>query len=117
MALVCALSALGFFGCMDMSEMSPPTDLNVSELMGGAHLVWKDNSDNEGGVMLERKVGSGAFATYKMLDFNQTQYHDTDVAAGTTYGYRVMAMPKSGAAHSGSTQYSNEVAFMLPAGS
>lgn len=101
-------------GCGDMDDMpSPPTDLKVSESQGGAHLTWKDNSDNEGGFMIERKVGAAAFATYKSVDFNTTQYHDTDVTVGMTYAYRVMAMPKSGG-HSSDTKYSNEVTFSLP---
>jgi hypothetical protein len=82
----------------------------VSEMDGGAHRTWKDNSDNEGSFMLERKVGTDAFAVYKTLDFNTTVYHDADVKAGMAYGYRVMAMPKSGG-HTASTKYSNEVMF------
>lgn len=101
-------------GCgMDDMMPNPPTELKVVELQGGAHATWKDNSDNEGGFMLERKVGTGAFATYKSLDFNTTQFHDTDVKAGVTYGYRVMAMPKTGG-HSADAKYSNEATFSLP---
>ena len=109
-----AVIGIGLFGCKmdDMAEPNPPTDLKVSELSGGAHLTWKDNSEDEGAFMLERKIGTAAFETYKSLDFNTTQYHDTDVKPATAYGYRVMAMPKSGG-HSTSTKYSNEVTFML----
>lgn len=111
---VFVFALMGSSGCgMDDMMPNPPTDLKVVELQGGAHATWKDNSDNEGGFMLERKVGTGAFATYKSLDFNTTQFHDTDVKAGTTYGYRVMAMPKSGG-HSADAKYSNEVTFSLP---
>jgi hypothetical protein len=111
--LVILLAALGASSCGGHDsggEPNPPSDLMVSEMDGGAHLTWKDNSDNEGSFMLERKVGTDAFAVYKTLDFNTTVYHDADVKAGMAYGYRVMAMPKSGG-HTASTKYSNEVMF------
>jgi hypothetical protein len=101
-------------GCGDSMDgmPAPPSDLKVAELQGGAHVTWKDNSDNEGSFMLERKVGTAAFTAYKTLDFNTTQYHDADVQAGMTYVYRVMAMPKSGG-HGADAKYSNEATFTL----
>lgn len=114
LSAVFALALMGASGCGGMDDMpSPPTDLKVAELQGGAHVTWKDNSDNEGGFMLERKVNTGMFTTYKTLDFNTTQFHDTDVTAGMAYGYRVMAMPKKSGGHSSDTKYSNEISFML----
>jgi hypothetical protein len=109
------LAALGPAGCGEhgAGEPTPPSNLAVMELDRGAHLTWKDNSDDEGGFMLERKAGTGNFEVYKSLDFNTTQYHDAAITAGMTYTYRVMAMPKSGGGHTASTQYSNEVTFML----
>ena len=114
-ALVFLLAALGPAGCGEHGggEPNPPSDLKATELDRGAHLTWKDNSDNEGGFMLERKAGTGSFEVYKSLDFNTTQYHDNDVTAGMSYSYRVMAMPKSGGGHTAATKYSNEVTFML----
>jgi hypothetical protein len=106
--------SVGGAGCGEHGgdEPNAPSELKVSELDRGAHLTWKDNSDNEGGFMLERKVGTGSFEIYKSLDFNTTQYHDAAVTPGTSYSYRVMAMPKSGG-HSADAKYSNEAAFML----
>ena len=102
--------------CSDMDMMpKAPSDLKVMELTGGGHLTWKDNSDNEAQFMIERKVGTGAFAVLATLPFNTTQYHDAPLVAGTTYGYRVMAMGKeAGTEHN--NDYSNEVTFMLAAG-
>ena len=90
-----------------------PTNLAVAEMEGGAHLTWKDNSDNEASFMIERKGGTSAYQTLATVPFNTTQYHDPNLAAGTTYGYRVMAMGKTAGKDS---TYSNEVTFMLPAG-
>lgn len=102
--------------CSDMDMMpNPPSDLKVMELTGGAHVTWKDNSDNEAQFMVERKVGTGAFAILATLPFNSTQFHDAPIMTGVTYVYRVMAMGKDGG-HEGKNEYSNEVAFTLPAG-
>ncbi|MEO8211544.1 MAG: fibronectin type III domain-containing protein [Myxococcales bacterium] len=98
---------------MDMMP-NPPGDLKAGALSGGAHLPWKDNSDNEGGFMIERMVGAAAYATLASVPFDTTQYHDAPLTAGTTYMYRVMAMPKAGGHDSGTTKYSNEVNFAAP---
>ena len=36
-----------------------PSDLKAEPLDGGAHLTWKDNSDNEAEFMIERKMMGG----------------------------------------------------------
>jgi hypothetical protein len=100
-------------GCgMDDMMPNPPTDLMAAELGGGAHLTWKDNSDNEASFMVERKVGTGSYEVLATIPFDTIAYHDAPLTAGTTYMYRVMATPKSGE-HSAETKYSNEVTFML----
>lgn len=90
-----------------------PTELMVGEMDGGAHLTWKDNSDNEATFMIERKAGTGSFQTLATVPFDTVQYHDANLTAGTTYVYRVMAMGKVTGKDSA---YSNEVTFMLPSG-
>lgn len=82
-----------------------PTSLAVSNVSGGAHLVWEDNSENEAHFMIMRKSGTGAYAEVDMVTFDITQYHDSSVAAGMTYTYKVMAMNEKGASDS------NEVTF------
>ncbi|MDX2054621.1 MAG: fibronectin type III domain-containing protein [Polyangiaceae bacterium] len=102
---------------MDMSNnMMPnaPSELSAMELGGGAHLTWKDNSDNESQFMLERKAGAAEFAVVSTLPFNTVQYHDAPLTAGVTYAYRVMAMGKEAAEHN---NYSNVVTFALAAAS
>lgn len=102
--------------CSDMAMMpNPPSNLKVTELTGGGHVTWKDNSDDEAQFMVERKVGTGQFAVLAALPFNTTQFHDAPLMAGATYVYRVMAMGKEGG-HEGKDEYSNEVAFTLAAG-
>jgi len=89
-----------------------PSDLKVVALEGGAHLTWKDNSDNESGFMIERMTSAGAWAPVGDVPFDTTQYHDANLTAGTTYMYRVMAVPKTGGDAAGA--YSEEVMFTAP---
>ena len=105
-----AISSAGGCGMGDMTP-NPPSDLMAEELSGGAHLTWKDNSDNEASFMIERMVGSGSYETLATVPFDTTAYHDAPLTIGTTYMYRVMATAKSG--HSADAKYSNEVTFML----
>jgi hypothetical protein len=90
-----------------------PTDLQVEPLTGGAHLTWKDNSDNESAFMVERAAGTQAFQSLATVPFDTVQYHDGTITPGGTFKYRVMAMPKEGG-HSEKTEYSNEVTFVAP---
>jgi hypothetical protein len=82
-----------------------PSGLAISNVSGGAHLTWADNSDNEDHFMIMRKAGTAAYDDVGMVNFNITQYHDGSVTAGTTYTYQIMAMNSKGEAGS------NEVMF------
>lgn len=82
-----------------------PSNLVVSNVGGGGHLTWKDNSDNEDHFMVMRKPMGGTYDDVATIDFNATQYHDSSVVAGTTYVYQIMAMNSAGQATS------NEVTF------
>lgn len=96
------------------AAVAAPSSLKAEPVDGGAHLTWKDNSDNESEFMIERMDHSGdaQWDTLATVPFDTAQYHDGAVTAGTTYMYRVMAMPKSGEHKDG--KYSNEVTFVAP---
>ncbi len=86
-----------------------PTDLTASLLEGGAHLNWKDASDNEDNFILEKKAaGDADFSMVIELPFDSVTYHDVDVMAGTMYTYRVKAINAAGAS------ISNEVTIQIP---
>lgn len=91
---------------------NPPSALEVSLLSGGAHLTWKDNSDNEAQFVIERKIGDAAFEVLDSVPFNTTTYHDAQVMSATTYTYRVAATPMS--KEGGTTKYSNEASLTIP---
>ncbi len=73
------------------------------------HLEWTDRSTDETGFSLERKKNSDPnFAEIALLPANTTAYDDTDVAADTTYVYRVFALNAAG-----SSSPSNQVAVAV----
>ena len=61
-----------------------------------ATLTWTDNAGNEAGYKVEAKV-DGAWKVVATLDADATSYVATDLAAGTTYEYRVSAFNDAGA--------------------
>ena len=55
-------------------------------------LAWSDNSANETGFKIERKVGvAGTYATVTTAAANATTFTDSGLAAGTVYFYRLSA--------------------------
>ncbi|MEN9503119.1 MAG: hypothetical protein RI964_2404, partial [Pseudomonadota bacterium] len=67
-------------------------------------LSWNDNSSDETGFKLERKLISGAWGTVATLGANARSYSDTGLAANTGYVYRVYAYNANG-----NSGYSSEV--------
>lgn len=65
------------------ATLATPTQIN---------LVWSDNSNNENGFVVQRKVDAGSFADFATVNSsNVTTWSDTGLAAGHTYCYQVMA--------------------------
>ena len=113
-ALVLTFSTLALGACTDDSKTAAvpaaPTMLTAEVLSGGAHLTWKDNSDNETQFMIMRKEAGGAdFTTVATPTFNTTTYHDAPLTSGKTYVYMVMAMNDAG-----ESPGSNEVMVAIP---
>jgi hypothetical protein len=54
-------------------------------------LNWNDNSNNETGFKIERKVGSGNFDLLNSVDTNINTYTDNSVLETEMYSYRVYA--------------------------
>ena len=69
------------------------------------NLTWQDNSPNENGFQIERKIGTGGlYAQIASVGVNINSYLNTGLVSGTTYCYRVRAV--NGSEISG---YTNEV--------
>jgi uncharacterized protein (TIGR02145 family) len=81
-----------------IGTVASPTQINLS---------WTDNSTNETGFKIDRKIGSGNWVTDYGVVSNADfiNYSDTSVSAGNTYTYRVSSFNSVGK----SLTYSNEV--------
>lgn len=114
-ALVMTFCSAALGACTDDSKTASvpaaPTMLTAEVLSGGAHLTWKDNSDNETQFMIMRMEagGSGDYAQIASPPFNTTAYHDAPLTSGKTYMYMVMAMNDAG-----QSQPSNEAMIAIP---
>jgi FtsP/CotA-like multicopper oxidase with cupredoxin domain len=78
-----------------------PTNLTGTVQGGpGILLTWTDNADNETGFIIERRIGTGAYAAIASVGpkagTGSVTYTDTPVLFATTYGYRVAAQNAAG---------------------
>jgi len=93
-----------------------PIAPNGLAAVAGASLVslaWYDNSSDETGFKIERKVGSGgSWSQIATTGQNIAAFIDNNVSAGTTYIYRVRAYNASG-----DSSYSGEISATIPASS
>jgi len=75
------------------------------------NLAWNDNTGNENGFAVERKIAGGTFQQISTVGVNVKNYADTGLAPGTQYFYRVSAYNADGF-----STYSNEAGGVtLPA--
>lgn len=72
-------------------------------------LSWDDNSNNEDGFIIERKIENSSFEVIDSVGSNITSYEDWDLSDSTTYTYRVAAYNLG--SNSG---YSNEFEITTP---
>jgi hypothetical protein len=93
--------ALSVFGLLSPPNTAPsaPTGLGaVSPATVALQVVlsWIDTSNNEGAFKIERSTDNVNFAQIDVASANATTYTDTNVAAGTTYYYRIRATNDAG---------------------
>ena len=68
-----------------------PTNLTVTAISGGVRLTWEDQSDNEHGFEVWRKVDSADYVLLTTVDVNIETYDDMDYQIGTLK-YKVRAI-------------------------
>jgi glucose/arabinose dehydrogenase len=71
-------------------------------------LSWNDNSANETGFKIERKINSGSYELLDSVAANVTEYSDVNISDSVTYSYRVYAFNESG-----NSGYSNEASLLI----
>jgi hypothetical protein len=98
-----------------INDDGPPAPNAPSNLTANATgttaiaIAWNDNSNDEDGFKIERKVNGGSFSEINAAGANSNSYNDTGLSAGATYVYRIRAY--KAAANSG---YSNEATATTP---
>jgi subtilisin family serine protease len=79
--------------------VEPPSALSVAVKNSpvGIELKWADNSNNESGFEIQRRVGaSGAFTSLTTLPANATAYVDTNFVSNNEYFYQVRGLNAGG---------------------
>jgi len=87
------------------SGPTAPSNLTATAVSGSQiNLTWRDNSADETGFRIDRKIGAGGtWSLAATTGANVEALSDRELAAGTTYYYRVQAVSGSG-----SSAYSSE---------
>ena len=67
---------------VEVNEVNPDTKINLN---------WNDNSTNEDGFEIERKILGGVWGGIGTVDPNIIFYNDTGLTEATTYYYKVKA--------------------------
>jgi hypothetical protein len=96
-----ALTDAEVFALADVALPPPPSapsDLAVATVSSSDLLLsWSDNSNNEDGFLIERRLGTGSFAQIALVGPNAESYQNSGLQQNTTYGYRVRAFNDAGA--------------------
>ena len=90
-----------------------PSDLTATGISSSQiNLSWTDNSSDETGFKIERKIEGGSFLEITTVAANSTSDSDTGLAASSSYTYRVRAYNGNG-----DSDYSNEAPATTQSGS
>ena len=89
----------------------PPSNLTVELTSDSSvHLAWQDNSSDEYGFVVQRKVGnSGTYFDVAKKGADVQEADDVGLGSGVTYYYRVCAYQEGG-----NSLPSNEVSVLTP---
>lgn len=91
-------TSLDIYGSVEKPQV--PTYFSGQYTDQGIALNWIDNSDNESGFRIERKIGKQGEGLYQVIaeiGSQQGSYKDSDVEPGVTYHYRLAAFNDYGA--------------------
>ncbi|MBU1487256.1 gliding motility-associated C-terminal domain-containing protein, partial [bacterium] len=91
--------------------LAPPSDLTAKATFSTqTNLSWQDNSDNEEGFKIERKMAGGVWKEIAIVETNVINYSDSSgLDPNTTCSYRVKAYNAKG-----DSDYSNETSVTTP---
>ncbi|MDI6788407.1 MAG: fibronectin type III domain-containing protein, partial [Planctomycetota bacterium] len=93
--------------------VSPARPLNLTATatsLSQIRLQWSDDSNNETGFRIERKIGlAGTYELLTNVSANSTSFLNTGITTGTTYYYRIRAYNIAGP-----SDWSNEASVAMP---
>lgn len=93
-----------------------PSDFTFElESSTGNIMSWLDNSDNEDGFVIQRKVNDGEFEDVVKLHPNVTRYRDNNVMSGNNYSYRLASYTLAGRSNYSTTLNTSVAAPQVPA--
>ncbi|MDY6969955.1 MAG: fibronectin type III domain-containing protein, partial [Spirochaetota bacterium] len=86
------------------SHLQAPGNLQVASV-SSTHigLLWEDNSDNEDGFKIERRLIDGSYSEIDTIASDVTSYSDTGLSVNKEYFYRIRAYNATG-----NSDYSNQ---------
>jgi hypothetical protein len=87
---------------------TPTTPSELAATVASASRVdlrWRDNSGNESGFRIERRIGTGTWSQIATVGASVTAFASTGLRSSTNYEYRVHAYNRAG-----TSAYSNTVA-------
>jgi len=97
----------GVIGTGGGGASGTPTAPNGFNGTGSVNLTWQDNSNNETGFRIERRMVGGTYATVTTTAANATSYNDTPGPGN--WNYRVFAVNATG-----DSLPSNEITVNVP---
>jgi hypothetical protein len=107
----CTPDSLASGGAGVISAPVPPSNLSVTVISSTqANLTWRDNSSNEDGFIIERKMLSNSYVIIATPTANSTTYSDAGLISHTDYTYRMTSYNSAG----NSGIYTTEVMITTP---
>ncbi len=89
------LKYVGNYKTKPVINVEAPTQLGVvSKSATKIAIQWEDNSSEEEGYIVERKLGLGSFQKIATVSSNSTLYKDSGLTPNQTYWYRVAAFKR-----------------------
>lgn len=91
------LASVLAFGSASFDVGDAPSHLTANAISASRiNLTWQDNSSNETGFKIERRIGSGSWTQVATVGANISSFQNTGLSAGTNYEYRVQASNLAG---------------------
>ena len=111
------LAATTFVATAEAAPVAPSGLAATAVSASQINLTWVDNSNNEDGFSIERKIGSGGtYAQIGTVAADAAANPDTNLSSSTSYYYRVKASNEVGDSYSAEVIYTTAAVPTPPTG-